>query len=79
MLLGVNGLFTLIHLLVVSVLKVFNLYILRYLMYIHLIKKYCFVSMICCLQFCFLTVLRNWMNLRDADSGKVLWQGSEDL
>ncbi|CAL1272896.1 unnamed protein product [Larinioides sclopetarius] len=21
----------------------------------------------------------NWMNLRDADSGKVLWQGSEDL
>ncbi|XP_072560441.1 retinal rod rhodopsin-sensitive cGMP 3',5'-cyclic phosphodiesterase subunit delta isoform X1 [Paramormyrops kingsleyae] len=22
---------------------------------------------------------RNWMNLRDADSGKVLWQGTEDL
>lgn len=21
----------------------------------------------------------NWMNLRDADSGKILWQGSEDL
>lgn len=21
----------------------------------------------------------NWMNLRDADSGKVLWQGSDDL
>jgi len=21
----------------------------------------------------------NWMNLRDADSGKVLWQGAEDL
>ncbi|EDO37484.1 predicted protein [Nematostella vectensis] len=21
----------------------------------------------------------NWMNLRDADTGKVLWQGSEDL
>ncbi|EDV24187.1 Retinal rod rhodopsin-sensitive cGMP 3',5'-cyclic phosphodiesterase subunit delta [Trichoplax sp. H2] len=21
----------------------------------------------------------NWMNLRDADSGKVLWQGTEDL
>lgn len=21
----------------------------------------------------------NWMNLRDADSGKVLWQGDEDL
>lgn len=22
---------------------------------------------------------RNWMNLRDADSGKVLWQGTDDL
>ena len=21
----------------------------------------------------------NWMNLRDADSGKILWQGNEDL
>lgn len=21
----------------------------------------------------------NWMNLRDADSGKILWQGAEDL
>jgi len=21
----------------------------------------------------------NWMNLRDAESGKILWQGSEDL
>ncbi|XP_031563717.1 retinal rod rhodopsin-sensitive cGMP 3',5'-cyclic phosphodiesterase subunit delta-like isoform X1 [Actinia tenebrosa] len=21
----------------------------------------------------------NWMNLRDADNGKILWQGSEDL
>jgi hypothetical protein len=21
----------------------------------------------------------NWMNLRDADSGKILWQGSDDL
>jgi len=21
----------------------------------------------------------NWMNLRDADTGKILWQGSEDL
>jgi retinal rod rhodopsin-sensitive cGMP 3',5'-cyclic phosphodiesterase subunit delta len=21
----------------------------------------------------------HWMNLRDADSGKVLWQSSEDL
>lgn len=24
-------------------------------------------------------VCRNWMNLRDAESGKVLWQGTEDL
>lgn len=23
--------------------------------------------------------LRNWMNLRDADNGKVLWQSNEDL
>lgn len=23
--------------------------------------------------------VRNWMNLRDAESGKVLWQGTEDL
>ena len=23
--------------------------------------------------------IRNWMNLRDADSGKILWQGNEDL
>lgn len=22
---------------------------------------------------------RNWMNLRDAETGKVLWQGTEDL
>ncbi|KAK2551210.1 hypothetical protein P5673_027974 [Acropora cervicornis] len=22
---------------------------------------------------------KNWMNLRDADSGKVLWQGSDDF
>lgn len=21
----------------------------------------------------------NWMNLRDADSGKIFWQGNEDL
>lgn len=21
----------------------------------------------------------NWMNLRDADNGKILWQGNEDL
>lgn len=21
----------------------------------------------------------NWMNLRDADTGKILWQGNEDL
>jgi len=21
----------------------------------------------------------NWMNLRDADTGKILWQGEEDL
>ena len=21
----------------------------------------------------------NWMNLRDAESGKVLWQGDDDL
>ena len=25
------------------------------------------------------TCIRNWMNLRDADNGKVLWQGSEDM
>lgn len=23
--------------------------------------------------------ISNWMNLRDADSGKILWQGNEDL
>lgn len=23
--------------------------------------------------------VRNWMNLRDAETGKVLWQGTEDL
>uniref|UniRef100_A0A8C5F9Y4 Retinal rod rhodopsin-sensitive cGMP 3',5'-cyclic phosphodiesterase subunit delta n=1 Tax=Gadus morhua TaxID=8049 RepID=A0A8C5F9Y4_GADMO len=23
--------------------------------------------------------LRNWMNLRDAETGKVLWQGTDDL
>lgn len=30
---------------------------------------------------CFLNCnsIRNWMNLRDADSGKILWQGNEDL
>lgn len=22
---------------------------------------------------------RNWMNLRDAETGKILWQGTEDL
>ena len=22
---------------------------------------------------------RNWMNLRDADSGKILWQSNEDM
>ena len=22
---------------------------------------------------------RNWMNLRDADTGKILWQSNEDL
>ena len=21
----------------------------------------------------------NWMNLRDADTGKILWQGNEDM
>lgn len=21
----------------------------------------------------------NWMNLRDADTGKILWQGNQDL
>ena len=21
----------------------------------------------------------NWMNLRDADTGKILWQGNDDL
>ncbi|OAD55359.1 Retinal rod rhodopsin-sensitive cGMP 3',5'-cyclic phosphodiesterase subunit delta [Eufriesea mexicana] len=26
-----------------------------------------------------MTLYRNWMNLRDADSGKILWQGNEDL
>ncbi|KAK2168848.1 hypothetical protein NP493_1216g00047 [Ridgeia piscesae] len=26
-----------------------------------------------------MTTYRNWMNLRDADSGKVLWQSNEDL
>ncbi len=24
-------------------------------------------------------LLRNWMNLRDADTGKILWQSNEDL
>uniref|UniRef100_A0A673K4W0 Phosphodiesterase 6D, cGMP-specific, rod, delta n=1 Tax=Sinocyclocheilus rhinocerous TaxID=307959 RepID=A0A673K4W0_9TELE len=24
-------------------------------------------------------ILKNWMNLRDAETGKVLWQGTEDL
>ncbi|XP_074768226.1 retinal rod rhodopsin-sensitive cGMP 3',5'-cyclic phosphodiesterase subunit delta isoform X2 [Athene noctua] len=23
--------------------------------------------------------IRNWMNLRDAETGKILWQGTEDL
>jgi len=23
--------------------------------------------------------ISNWMNLRDADNGKILWQGNEDL
>ncbi|MBN3293857.1 PHB2 protein, partial [Polypterus senegalus] len=27
----------------------------------------------------FIQILRNWMNLRDAETGKVLWQGTEDL
>lgn len=39
----------------------------------------------CQLRMSFLCLLalnlcvRNWMNLRDAESGKVLWQGTEDL
>lgn len=24
-------------------------------------------------------LIRNWMNLRDAETGKILWQGTEDL
>uniref|UniRef100_A0A6I8SV90 Retinal rod rhodopsin-sensitive cGMP 3',5'-cyclic phosphodiesterase subunit delta n=1 Tax=Xenopus tropicalis TaxID=8364 RepID=A0A6I8SV90_XENTR len=24
-------------------------------------------------------IIRNWMNLRDAETGKILWQGTEDL
>uniref|UniRef100_A0A8C8XNR0 Retinal rod rhodopsin-sensitive cGMP 3',5'-cyclic phosphodiesterase subunit delta n=1 Tax=Panthera leo TaxID=9689 RepID=A0A8C8XNR0_PANLE len=26
-----------------------------------------------------LYLIRNWMNLRDAETGKILWQGTEDL
>lgn len=26
-----------------------------------------------------INLCRNWMNLRDADTGKVLWQGNEDM
>ncbi|XP_077390564.1 retinal rod rhodopsin-sensitive cGMP 3',5'-cyclic phosphodiesterase subunit delta isoform X3 [Festucalex cinctus] len=32
-----------------------------------------------CLRFFVLNLVRNWMNLRDAETGKVLWQGTEDL
>lgn len=24
-------------------------------------------------------LFRNWMNLRDADSGKILWESKEDI
>ncbi|XP_037065945.1 retinal rod rhodopsin-sensitive cGMP 3',5'-cyclic phosphodiesterase subunit delta isoform X1 [Peromyscus leucopus] len=27
----------------------------------------------------YLELIRNWMNLRDAETGKILWQGTEDL
>lgn len=34
-----------------------------------------------CKRICLLNYgsISNWMNLRDADSGKILWQGNEDL
>ena len=45
-------------------------------LYTHFILYFC--------KFCFNIILanflnRNWMNLRDADSGRILWQSNEDL
>ena len=30
-------------------------------------------------SFSLIYLIRNWMNLRDAETGKILWQGTEDL